>query len=157
MKSLFILLMSCCVVNAQQDTNRLKIKTVVHYTASFIAGSLDGFIESLNYHYDSGVKKRLPNINDQFWNPAISWRNKYKNGEPSEGAKFPGSTNFFVFTTDGYHLMRLLHKTTSVSIILSFDTPKGDRKVLKYLLKTVLISASYTLGKTLMYDVVFKN
>lgn len=70
------------------------------------SGMLDGTIESMNYHYESGFQARFPKINNQFWNPALSWKNKYKNGIPSEGPKFKGSTNIFVCTTDGYHMLR---------------------------------------------------
>jgi hypothetical protein len=49
----------------------------------------------LQFHYDK------PN---QFWNPDISWVNKYKNGDVSQGMTFRGK--YLVFTTDGWHLMK---------------------------------------------------
>src|ERR1700739_2916170 len=72
-------------------------------SSMLVSGLLDGTIESISFHYDNGFKTRFPKINDQFWNPAISWANKYKNGNCELGPKFIGSTNIFVCTTDAYH------------------------------------------------------
>jgi len=46
----------------------------------FVSGILNGTIETLSFHYETGFKPRFKNINDQFWNPALSWKNKYKDG-----------------------------------------------------------------------------
>lgn len=75
-------------------------------SAMFVSGMLDGTKESISYHYHRGFKKRLPGVNDKFWNPEISWKNKYKNGDCNLGPKFTGSTNALVFTTDAYHMLR---------------------------------------------------
>jgi hypothetical protein len=75
-------------------------------TSMFVSGALDGTIESISYHYNNGFKLRCKHVNDQFWNPAVSWQNKYKNGDCNQGPKFTGSTNMFAFTTDAYHLLR---------------------------------------------------
>jgi hypothetical protein len=48
--------------------------------AMLASGIIDVSLESINYHYENGFKKRCPNVNELFWNAAISWKNKYKNG-----------------------------------------------------------------------------
>ena len=70
-----------------------------------LAGIANGVMDTLQFHYSSSIfpPKSL------FWNPAISWRNKYKNGDPKEGPRFPGSTTIFVALTDGWHLMKALN------------------------------------------------
>lgn len=97
-------------------------------SAMFASGMIDGTIESINYHYEDGFKKRCPNVNDQFWNPAISWKNKYKNGNSSEGPKFKGSTNIFVCTTDAYHMLRGSKRAIDV-LALSYYFNKNYIKV----------------------------
>jgi hypothetical protein len=59
-------------------------------------------------------------LKDQYyWNPSISWRNKYKNRKMSDGPAFFGSTTFLVFTTDAWHLFQFLSNSFIViSMIL---------------------------------------
>jgi len=71
----------------------------------FLAGAADGLNQAISYRYSS-FKKAFPGVNDVFWSPKISYRNKYKNHDPTQGAKFFGSTSFLVWTTDGYHATR---------------------------------------------------
>jgi len=78
---------------------------VVTGSLVLLAGAVDGVNQALVYQY-GGVKKVFPNINDHYWWPVKSAYNKYKNGDPAQGAKFPGSRTWLVFTTDGYHLTR---------------------------------------------------
>ncbi len=76
---------------------------------AFFAGACDGFSQTLYSHYYS-FEKVFPNVNEQYWNPHESWKNKYLNGDPAQGEKFPGSTTIFVFSTDAFHLLRTLNK-----------------------------------------------
>lgn len=41
-----------------------------------------------------------------WWNPNISWKNKYKNNDPTQGPKFFGSTTFLVWLTDAWHFSK---------------------------------------------------
>lgn len=67
-----------------------------------MAGFHNGIMDTLQFHYGSSPFPK----GSLFWNPAASWRNKYKNGDPAQGPRFPGSTTIFVFLTDGWHLMK---------------------------------------------------
>lgn len=46
------------------------------------------------------------NKNPLFWNYKISWKNKWKNGDPTQGEKFWGSSTIFVSFTDAWHLFQ---------------------------------------------------
>ena len=60
--------------------------------------------DTLQFHfYDSIFDK----CNHQFWNPDVSWKNKYKDGEIGV-PKFCGSTTLFVWLTDAWHLFDML-------------------------------------------------
>ncbi|MBL7742022.1 MAG: hypothetical protein JNN00_00980 [Chitinophagaceae bacterium] len=93
----------------EEDLKKLRKKRVTNYVVTgslvMLAGAADGVNQALQFQYP-GFKKAFPNANDQFWKPALSGANKYKNGDPKQGAKFPGSRTWLVFTTDGYHLTR---------------------------------------------------
>ena len=77
-------------------------------TISAIAKSIQ---DKLQYHFDKSVFKNL----GSFWNPKDSWKNKYKNNDPKQGAKFLGSTTIFVSLTDSWHLFGLIR---DLSIVL---------------------------------------
>ena len=132
-------------------------------SSSLVSGMLDGTIESISYHYDNGFKNRFHKVNDQFWNPAISWTNKYKNHDPCQGAKFMGSTDIFVCTTDAYHMLRTAKRTIDGFTIAYYvnktcsekTVPKG--KKWKGVVKDFLIiSAIRCVGFSLTYSLAFK-
>jgi hypothetical protein len=71
-----------------------------------LAGMADGVAETLQFHYGD-FKVKCPNCADEYWNPGVSWINKYGASETLR-PKFPGSTTVFVWITDAYHLFRSL-------------------------------------------------
>ena len=42
----------------------------------------------------------------EFWHKNVSWKNKWKNGDPLQGERFWGSSRWFVLVSDGWHLMQ---------------------------------------------------
>lgn len=147
-------------VSAKQEANYYKYepatiqwrKEIAPITAMFLAGAVNGINQDLLFHYYE-FESTFPNANPQFWNPDISWRNKYLNGDPTQGERFLGSSTIFVGFTDGYHstiLARNLFITTS--ICLSPQT-RGWKP---FLTKTLIYSLSYGLGFELVYDKLIK-
>lgn len=69
-----------------------------------IAGAAKGLSDRLQHHYHT-----IPaGWSRKFWDPSISWKNKYKNYPNDKRAKFPGSKTWLVFLTDGWHLMQFV-------------------------------------------------
>ena len=147
-------------ISAKQEDNYYKYepikiqwrKEIAPITAMFIAGAVNGVNQDLLFHYNE-FESTFPNANPQFWNPDISWRNKYLNGDPAQGEKYPGSSTIFAGFTDGYHstiLTRNLFITTS--ICLSPQT-RGWKP---FLTKTLIYSLSYGLGFELVYSKLIK-
>ena len=99
----------------------------IFITAIFVilAGIFNGLMDSIQFHYSSSIPARQE-WNAQYWNPLISWENKYKTN--SEGiliqplqAKFIGSKTVFVWTTDAWHLLKMLYNTfLKMAIVLLF-------------------------------------
>lgn len=116
----------------------------------FIAGGFDGLNQALQFRYNN-FKRDFPKAKDLFWNPAISWRNKYKNGEPEQGRKFPGSTTWLVWTTDAYHLTRFFeHGLITSAIIIKFGNTR--KKWYWYLVDGVFYWGINRLGFNLVYN-----
>ena len=61
--------------------------------------------DTLSYHFETSIFKYY---NPKFWNPSISWKNKYKNYPEDQKAKFFGSKTFLVWITDAWHLFDML-------------------------------------------------
>lgn len=57
--------------------------------------------DTLNFHYGNSIFSKLQP--EQWWNPSISWVNKYKSAQDLR-PKFWGSTTIFVMITDAWHL-----------------------------------------------------
>lgn len=71
-----------------------------------LAGLCEAVMDKLQFHYDFSIFRNMKN--QLFWNPQLSWRNKYKNGDPLNGEKFFLSKSLFVGFTDAWHLFKLL-------------------------------------------------
>ena len=111
-----------------------------------VSGAAEGIMDSLQFHFDSTPFSKM---NQLYWNPALSWKNKYKNGNPEEGEKFPLSTTFFVSFTDGWHTMKLIRNTLSFVGIGLIGWMSKDLVVLICLL--ILARSSYGIGFWLTY------
>jgi len=131
----------------------------------FLSGMSNGLEDVLQFHY-AEFKQVHPNANEQWWNPELSWRNKYKNGDPAQGRRYPGSTSVLVATTDAWHLSkmtRLVFMATALAIsprsIVDPYKPNFTRgKFTKTLLfRTLAYLVSYQAGAFLVYDVIYSN
>jgi len=84
-----------------------------------IAGIFTALAHSLAFKFKKSIFK---DMNQEWWNPAKSWKNVYKDRMPSKGAKFLGSTIFFKFVTDAWHLFRFLATSAlTLSVVVVFD------------------------------------
>lgn len=149
MKSLTtVLILLCLKTNAQFSIK----KNWPSLVPMVVAGMADGTNEEISHHYRD-FKKVFPNSNDQFWDPKTSWKNKYKNGDYTQGPRFFGSTTFLVWMTDGYHMTRSVKNTMVVtSIALNV---RHKRKFKDFVVNAIAHTAGYHLGFFLSYDLAF--
>jgi hypothetical protein len=78
----------------------------IGFLCFIFAGLSESVMDTLQFHYSNSIFYNFKN--KLFWNPEISWKNKYKDGDPTEGPKFLFSTNLLVGLTDAWHLFKLL-------------------------------------------------
>lgn len=111
----------------------------------FVAGALWALHETLQHHWGYFERKH-PNANEQWWNPAKSWTNKYKNGDPEQGR-----TDWPVQVTDAKHLLVLGHNATlfGAGIGIGFGKP---RKWWRYALEASASLVAYSAGNYLTYQ-----
>ncbi len=73
-----------------------------------LAAISEAIMDTLQFHYDKSIFKSNPK--QYFWNPLISWANKYK--QDLKTPRFIGSTSLFVFATDAWHLFKFIRTST---------------------------------------------
>jgi hypothetical protein len=71
-----------------------------------LAGICNAIMDALRTRYNKSIFRDFRN---QLWiDPALSWPNKWKNGDRSQGERFFGSSTFLVWLTDLWHLAKFL-------------------------------------------------
>lgn len=124
---------------------------------SILAGLADGVRDTLSFRYSQSVfpqddGEQLLGAGEIFWNPAISWRNKWENGDPAQGERFLGSSTVFVWLTDGWHLMQFIMLSC---FQLAIALPVVMLLRLRWwwvLLAIVPLKFAFSLGFTLMFS-----
>lgn len=105
-----------------------------------IAGAAKGLMDRIRFHW--GEAPEWMREKSRYWNPDISWRNKYHNGIPSNGSKFPMSTTLLVSLTDGWHLLQMIFLT---SMSLSIAVLSNYHWVLSYVVIRLVFGLFFTI------------
>jgi len=157
MKKLFSLILILISLTSQsQVITKDMIKPIAFRSGLMIvSGFSDGTAEVLRINY-SRFEARFPNANGQYWNPNESYKNKWKNGDINQGEKFFLSSTALVWTTDGYHMARMVRNCTMVAAVTIPIGKHKPRKWYSYVAESAIYYVSYTAGFNLAYDVVFK-
>jgi len=108
---------------------------------TFVSGVAKGYSDVINYRYEE-FKIIHPNANDQYWNPDISWTNKWKVGSTTE-ERFWGSSRWFVPLTDANHMFPTVSKYSAIGAIV---IKIGDKqKFIYYVYDFIIYTLSYSL------------
>lgn len=83
-----------------------------------LAAICNAIIDTLDHHYHTSIFRYK--CNPEFWNPTISWKNKYRNGAVSQGPAFFLSTGILVAFTDAWHLFKSMMIVLIVLSIVTF-------------------------------------
>lgn len=127
------------------------LERVVHSAGiQFGAGFFNGVGDNLQFHYSQTIfpqpGERFLWGGHQYWNPEISWRNKYKDWPSDRREAFPLSSSALVWTTDAWHLTNTLERTAHRITIVTYQQPTGPGKGWKKLIDIGLMSLSYSAG-----------
>lgn len=120
----------------------------------FAEGICKGVCDTLQFHYSISI---FAGKNALFWNPRVSWKNKYKNGDPDQGATFPGSTTVFVMFTDGWHLFDFLRILCGVVALLAAVGIDWNFTLLQAVIFLTAALIVHAAGFYLMYRYVLKQ
>jgi hypothetical protein len=101
-------------------------------------------MDKIQFHFNNSIFKNFKN--KLFWDPRISWVNKYKDGNPLNGEKFFLSKSLFVGLTDGWHLFKSFRTLFIFSgFYFTFISHPTNLDCLIYLLiNRIVFGASFT-------------
>ena len=144
----------------QETEKKIRVKAAVpkwrvtrnHYLSGgliFLAGASKGFNETLMFHWKE-FHRQFPKAPASWFNPSVSWKNKYKNNDSNAGPKFPLSTSVLVMFTDQYHLNNFINKAawTSALVIKIAD---GKKPFKHYVKDFIFYSLCHQAGFALTY------
>lgn len=117
----------------------------------FVAAFLKSQMDLITHKYDQSIPSRY-GWNYLFWNPLYSWRNKWKSGTPQSGEAFWGSSTFFVFLTDGWHLTQFVfNRFWQLGITLAL-VAHLEWGFWRFLLVYAIIGVAYSIVFELFYS-----
>lgn len=130
-------------------------RTLLGCGVAFVGGVANGYHETILHHYPQ-FKKVHPNANDQYWNPEISWLNKYEDFDRyGKKEAYFGSTTFLAWTTDAYHLTSVISNTSLIGATCII-TIGEKRKWWEYGIDILAMSLSRSAGFHLIYSQIYK-
>lgn len=107
-----------------------------------LSGICKAIVDTISHHYDESIFSKL---NPFYWNPDISWKNKYKNKESGKESFFLSKT-LLVSLTDAWHLFGLLER---IFIFLSVF-------LIGKLYLLALLYGTFTTSFHIFYTYIFK-
>lgn len=125
------------------DTKQNIGKEIPVLASMFVAGIAEGNMDYLQFHYDG---------NNQFWQPNISWTNKYHHHNPSEGLTFKGK--YFVFLTDGWHMEKAINHTAVLCALTFKLSGNVKKKWYWYVLEAATYYTANRAGFYIGYNII---
>lgn len=91
------------------DNKQGSVVWALIFTLVALSGAAKACQDIISHKFSWSV---FSDLNDNWWDPTFSWRNKYKYNNPSLGEKFFLSTTILVFVTDAWHMFQWIYNTT---------------------------------------------
>lgn len=114
-----------------------------------LSGIAEAVMDKLQFHYNKSIFND-EYFNQNFWNPSLSWTNKWKSDLKTE--KFIGSSSLFVFTTDAWHLFKFFR-----NLFLFIGLPLICYEMTNILLICVISRVLFGIFFTLFFNIVLKQ
>lgn len=101
-----------------------------------------------SFHYENSIFSKY---NPQWWNPFISWKNKYIDGDPKKGLRkwFFGLLDYPTFLTDAWHFFK------SSMIVLFSVAIVVYKPVVCPLIDFAIIGVIWNLAFNVCYNKIF--
>ena len=114
-----------------------------------LSGIFNACMDLLDFHFSTSIFSKW--AGNKWIDPTISWKNKWKNGDYTQGEKFLGSSTIFVFVTDFWHLLQFL-MMLAIYFAIVFYSP-----VIKWWADIFLLFAAYSITFELFFNKILKK
>ena len=106
-----------------------------------ISGIFEAVMDKLQFHYGKSIFKMYKK--QQYWNPKLSWTNKYK--DDLKTPKFLCSTTCLVFLTDAWHFFKFLRTLVRFSglILIGFNSATIWMVILLSLVARIILGLTF--------------
>lgn len=109
-----------------------------------LAAISNAIMDNVLFHYYKSIFKN--SRFEQWSNADISWMNKWKNGDITQGERFPFSSTIFVWTTDLWHFAQSLMITFFVLAAIFYSpTISFDNYIIEVVVSLVVLKATFSL------------
>ena len=109
-----------------------------------LAAISNAIMDNVLFHYYKSIFKN--SRFEQWANADISWMNKWKNGDITQGERFPFSSTIFVWTTDLWHFAQSLMITFFVLAAIFYSpTISFDNYIIEVVVSLVVLKATFSL------------
>ncbi len=121
---------------------------MISFCLIILAAISNAIMDVISFHFGTSVFSKL---NAQFWNPELSWKNKYVNNDPLQGRrKLIFGINTLVQLSDSWHFFKASMLIFIIAAI-AFYTP-----VVKYY-DFLLIGTLYNITFSFFYNTILRK
>lgn len=126
------------------------MENLIFFELLILASFLKACMDRLKTNFWESIFFNIKNMKIRNWfDPNISWQSKWKNGCPSQGEAFFGSSTFMVWVTDGWHFIQKLYLTVIFLMVILYHPFIGFWQdfLIMYFVFTVSFETFYRLLK----------
>jgi len=132
--------------------------SILSITCWILAAICNAVMDTLTHHYPTSI---FNDMNPKYWNPQISWKNKYLDGVKAFGPAFFLSTGILVAFTDGWHLFKsIMIVLLALSVVTFPYTIKiclFDNYCLNAIAWLIILGTVWNVTFSWMYNKVLKK
>jgi hypothetical protein len=133
----------------------MNIKLIILSAIFFILAALfNAGQDSITHHYNTSFAKAL-SLDEGFWNPSLSWMNKYIDRDPAKGRRKIDLLLFKIEVpaafTDGWHLL----KTVSIFFLILCPLVLLPGRFRYKLLYFVILAVCWNVTFNIFYAIKF--
>lgn len=131
--------------------------TTLTFVLIFLAGLFNSICDNITHHWSTSIFNS-PKFNAQWWNPAISWKNKYIDNDPTKGRKYFKILGIKiynnVFFTDAWHMFKMLMLGC---FFFAITTAKGYTPIFTWYIDPILIQLTFVAAFHLFYTKIWRK
>jgi len=123
-----------------------------------LAGISKAIMDKIQFHFDKSIFSDDKRFKELFWNPKISWRNKWSFNaqEHKLEERFLGSSTVFVWTTDAWHCFQFILYNLVFGVI-GLRPEFTNNIVLNLLVSLIVFKSLFTATFELFFRYIFEK